>query len=132
MMLSKESEKCPKCCIGDAALLCKQCANADKAQRRQRDHAPRQRPHGVDICRQSTAGSAIARGTWRGGIDTLPIHAIRRPIGSGNQAEGERSVLSAQTIRPPPLPPLFPLAVAQTLRTQCENKSAPAPILPFQ
>ncbi|MBK8336780.1 MAG: ATP-binding cassette domain-containing protein [Sterolibacteriaceae bacterium] len=46
------------------------------------------------------AGNAISCGLWRSASGALPIDAIRGPGGSGNRAESERSVMSAQTIRP--------------------------------
>lgn len=103
MMRSEKFDSRVKRRIGASAHLCEQPTNAGKMRLGKRDCAPSQRPHGVAICRQSIAKSAISCGTWRGGIGTSPIDAIRGASGMGNRAEAERSVPSARTIRPRPL-----------------------------
>lgn len=99
MMRSDAFDKFPECAIGDAARLCRPHAGAGHAKTAKTNHAQSQRLHGMAICRQRIARRTIPCGSWRGGIGTSPIDAVRGPSGSGNRAEVERSKRSAQAIR---------------------------------
>lgn len=88
-MWSDGVEERVKSCVSDGARLRRPSVSAGNAKAEGSNHAPSQRPHGMAICRQSIARSAISCGAWRGGIGTCPIDAIRGPGGPGNRAEVE-------------------------------------------
>lgn len=117
MMGSDGVEERVKSCASDGARLRRPSVSAGNAIAEGSNHAPSQRPHGMAVCRQSIAKSAISCGAWQGGIDTLLVYAICSPLRLGIAGRRQRTLGHPRTkISPDPTACFARLCLRSRLR----------------